>query len=66
MTNQTGYPSNYSNNQSADEQHTCGVSDCRGDENPDKFLGHDAVQFSSLMPIFRKKTAASVFRVGKE
>lgn len=55
MTNQTGYQSNYSNNQSADEQHICEISDCRRGENPDKSLGHDAVYFDSLIPIFRKK-----------
>jgi len=66
MTKQTGYPRNYSNIQSTDEQNTCEISDCRRGENPDTFLGHDAVHFGSFMPIFRKKTAASVFRVGKE
>jgi hypothetical protein len=65
MTNQAGYPSNHSNNQS-DEQHACGISDCRRGENHDKFLGNDAVHFGSLMSIFRQKAAASVFGVEKE
>jgi hypothetical protein len=63
MTNQTGYPSNYSKNQSADKHHSVRFQIAAAVKIMSSF--GDMTPYISV--VFRKKkTAASIFRVEKE